>query len=154
MVLCHWAVYSVIEYNPNWAPGALLPSLSWHWTDSSNRRTCQSFWSSIVALSSLRSLCYWIVAAFVCHFKPPLNHRRKRKTSSAGGKRLTSFFLLHLFTERYRRIRCHFCPTRNRSLWKEKMKGEKWLVRKGGRPTAHEVTDGEVFEVFCPFFLF
>lgn len=52
---------------------------------------------------------------FVCHFNPPLYHRRKRKISSTGGKRLI-FFFLHLFTERCRRIGCHFCPMRQKPL--------------------------------------
>lgn len=66
---------------------------------------------------------------FVCHFNPPLNHRRKRRTSSTGGKRTTFFFFpffsLCLFTERCRRIRCHFQSHKKRKAfergrWKER----------------------------------
>lgn len=68
MVLCHRAIYLVIEYNTFWALGSLLPSRLSHRTDSCNTRTCQSFWSLVVPLSSLPSLWYSIVVAFMCHF--------------------------------------------------------------------------------------
>ena len=93
---------------------------------------------------------------FVCHFNPPLNHRRQRKTDSKGGRRTTPPQTTHLFTvyERYRKMRCHFCVTRNRSLSKREMKGENGLLERNQQTTtAHEVTAGRFLKFFFfPFF--
>lgn len=120
VALRHWAIYLVIESNPSWAPGALLPSLSWHRADSCNRRTCQSFWSLVAALSSLHSLWYWIVAAFCVAFQPTLNHRREseRETDSTGGRSMTFFPTYLLYMKGTAESVCHFCPHKKQKPFK------------------------------------
>ena len=169
MVACHWAVYLVIEYNPHWAPGALLPSLSWHWTDSGNRRTCQSFWSSVVALSSPRSLWNWIVAVFfflcVCvSFQPTFKSQKKEKDIQHRWEEDDFFFFFFPFFPSAYLLRgageyfVIFCPTRNGRLLKGEDERREMACYNGDRDRqttwAHEVTDREGFWSFFVHSLF
>lgn len=166
MVACHWAVYLVIEYNPHWAPGALLPSLSWHWTDSGNRRTCQSFWYSVVALSSPRSLWYWIVAVFFfffcVSFQPTFKSQKKEKDIQHRWEEDDFFFFPPFFPSAYllRGVGEYvviFSPTRNGKLLKGEDERREMACYKGtGTDRQHEPMRWQtwrVFEVFCPFFV-
>ncbi len=127
---------------------------SWHRTDSSNRRMCQSFWSPVVALSSPHSLWYWIIAASFCvrHFSPPLHHRRKRKASGTGGNSPPDTHI-HTHTYLLKGTEDVVIPAPQetegfeRWRWKER---NGLLEREGDQQTAtaHEVTGREVFEVF------
>lgn len=103
-----------------------------------HRTTCQSIWSFVAALSSQLSSAQLMVLNCYCFlfisFQPTLFYRREKDIQYRWEEAGSFISCVYCVCEMNRRMCCHYCQRSSRSLWKGKMKGEKWLGEEEGRP--------------------